>query len=94
MADAGDTDAPRKSSTRKSRAPAVRSHVGRCEDADDPPRAVGRLRGGRDPLWKSVVAYGTVYTMAPDGGPKETRLWQKGMALLKRIVPDTALEPR
>jgi uncharacterized protein len=42
--------------------------------------------------WKSVVAYGTVYTMAPDGGPNEVRLWNKGIELLKRIVPETGSE--
>jgi uncharacterized protein len=39
--------------------------------------------------WKSVVVHGTVYRMAPDGAPAEAKLWSKGMALLKRIVPET-----
>ena len=38
--------------------------------------------------WKSVVVHGTVYRMAPDGAPTEAKLWRKGMALLKRIVPE------
>jgi hypothetical protein len=33
-----------------------------------------------------------VYTMAPDGGPNEVRLWNKGIELLKRIVPETGSE--
>jgi nitroimidazol reductase NimA-like FMN-containing flavoprotein (pyridoxamine 5'-phosphate oxidase superfamily) len=41
--------------------------------------------------WKSVVAHGTVYMMAPDGGPTEAKLWAKGMALLKRVVPETGM---
>lgn len=39
--------------------------------------------------WKSVVVHGTVYTMERDGGPFERKLWSKGIAQLKRIVPDT-----
>ena len=39
--------------------------------------------------WKSVVVHGTVYRMARDGAPTEVRQWSKGMALLKRIVPET-----
>jgi len=39
--------------------------------------------------WKSVVVHGAVYRMARDGAPAEAKLWSKGMALLKRIVPET-----
>lgn len=42
--------------------------------------------------WQSVVVHGTVYRMAPDGGPVEARLWRTGIELLKRIVPDTGTE--
>jgi uncharacterized protein len=39
--------------------------------------------------WKSVVVHGTAYRMARDGAPTEVKLWNKGMALLTRIVPET-----
>jgi len=48
---------------------------------------VGEVDGVFD--WKSVVVHGSVYRMARDGAPAEVNLWSKGLALLKRIVPET-----
>jgi len=39
--------------------------------------------------WKSVVAHGTIYTMAPDAGHAEAHLWEKGIEALKAVVPET-----
>ena len=39
--------------------------------------------------WRSVVVHGTAYRMTRDGAPAERKLWNEGMALLKRIVPET-----
>lgn len=42
--------------------------------------------------WRSVVVHGTAYTMEHEAGATESRLWQKGMALLQRVVPGTGTE--
>ncbi|MEO8623486.1 MAG: pyridoxamine 5'-phosphate oxidase family protein [bacterium] len=39
--------------------------------------------------WSSVVVHGTVYTMEPAQGPDFAR-WQKGVALLRKLIPETA----
>ena len=40
--------------------------------------------------WRSVVVHGTVYTMAPDAGRTEVALWERGVAALRQLIPETA----
>ncbi len=42
--------------------------------------------------WKSVIVHGTFYTMAPNGAATEARLWEKGVASLKRLIPATGTD--
>ncbi|MEP7002411.1 MAG: pyridoxamine 5'-phosphate oxidase family protein [bacterium] len=38
--------------------------------------------------WRSVVVHGTVHAIEPDEGPHFVR-WQKGVALLRKLIPET-----
>jgi nitroimidazol reductase NimA-like FMN-containing flavoprotein (pyridoxamine 5'-phosphate oxidase superfamily) len=40
--------------------------------------------------WRSVVVRGTVYKMEPDAGRAEVALWKRGVAQLRRLIPETA----
>ena len=42
--------------------------------------------------WRSVVVHGTVYVMERDGGATEVALWSKGIATLRRIIPETGAD--
>jgi nitroimidazol reductase NimA-like FMN-containing flavoprotein (pyridoxamine 5'-phosphate oxidase superfamily) len=39
--------------------------------------------------WRSVVAYGTVYMLPPDGGPVERREYQRAVKALRGVIPET-----
>lgn len=39
--------------------------------------------------WRSVVVKGTVYFVEPDGSDLQEAAWQKALAALRRLVPDT-----
>lgn len=39
--------------------------------------------------WRSVVVHGTVYAVERDGSATEAALWSKGIAALRRIIPET-----
>jgi nitroimidazol reductase NimA-like FMN-containing flavoprotein (pyridoxamine 5'-phosphate oxidase superfamily) len=40
--------------------------------------------------WRSVVVKGTVYAMEPDSSRAEVALWKRGVAQLRRLIPETA----
>ena len=48
---------------------------------------VDEIKGTFD--WKSVVVQGTVYRVSRDGSQIEAALWERGVKLLRRIVPET-----
>lgn len=39
--------------------------------------------------WRSVVAHGTFLTLDPDVPGAEAREWQRGVALLRELIPET-----
>ncbi|MCE9602627.1 MAG: pyridoxamine 5'-phosphate oxidase family protein [Gemmatimonadetes bacterium] len=39
--------------------------------------------------WRSVVVKGGFYLLRSDGGPHETEAYDKGVAILRRLVPET-----
>lgn len=40
--------------------------------------------------WRSVVARGTAYAMRPDAGRVEAARWNRAVAQLRRLIPETA----
>lgn len=40
--------------------------------------------------WRSVVVYGGAYVVSPDGPELEADAWRRGVALLRRLIPETA----
>jgi uncharacterized protein len=42
--------------------------------------------------WKSVVVRGGFYVLSPDGPEHERDAWQRGVELLRRLVPGTLTE--
>lgn len=39
--------------------------------------------------WRSVVVKGGFYLLRADGGPHETEAYEKGLAILRRLIPET-----
>ena len=39
--------------------------------------------------WRSVVVHGTAYTMEREGSPQDAAHWERGVALLREIIPET-----
>lgn len=39
--------------------------------------------------WRSVVVHGALYFLAPDAMTAERSTWDRGIALLRRVIPDT-----
>lgn len=42
--------------------------------------------------WRSVVVHGALYVVTPDGPPLEARAWERAVALLREILPETMTE--
>jgi len=45
--------------------------------------------------WRSVVVHGAVHLLDPDGAPRDRAAWERGVELLRRVVPEagTADDP-
>ncbi|HZK77446.1 MAG TPA: pyridoxamine 5'-phosphate oxidase family protein [Gemmatimonadaceae bacterium] len=42
--------------------------------------------------WKSVVAHGTFYRLEPGGAEPDNRLFERGMAAIRKVAPDALSE--
>jgi uncharacterized protein len=42
--------------------------------------------------WRSVVVHGGLYTLHPDGTAEQGEIWEKALAALRTLVPETLRE--